>query len=183
MTENAPSWTEYPVVSGLLVFDRPQQVDAARASVNCFFDQSWPNKELVVFNATRHRLTPWYRKRRYREITLKPRFPAEMLALCAENANGEWVMNWMPDCWYDAEYIKTHMEHRAKNRLLVLRHKQVYSLTDRKLLIVSNDSVLCWSFYRHIPVKFDKPILDQFEDVAYLDNPAHLVVKFASEIV
>lgn len=169
-----------------MVFDRPQQITAARASIECFFGQNWPNKELVVFNATRHPLVPFHlrwRQKRFVEIKLKPRFPAEMIALCVENANGEWVMNWMPDCWYAPEYMRTHMDHRAKNRLLVLRHKQVYSLKDHKLLVVSNDSVLCWSYYRHLRVDFGRPILDQFEDVAYMDNPANLVVKFASEIV
>jgi hypothetical protein len=184
VTENAPSWTEKPVVTGLMVFDRPQQVVAARSAIQCFLDQNWPFKELVIFNATQHALVPWWKRLNVREIRLKPRKTNEMLALCAENANGEWLVNWLPDCWYHPDYLLSHMHHRDKQRIVVFRHKQAYALKDKKTVIVSNDSVLCWSFYRHFPVDFvNKPLIEQFTHVALVDNPANLIVKFASEIV
>lgn len=169
-----------------MVFDRPQQITAARSSVECFFAQNWPFKELVVYNATRHRLIPWWKRRAHAlEIRLKLRLPGQMLGLCAENANGEWLVNWSPDCWYDPEYLGTLMQHRHKSRLVLLRNKQVYSLKDKKVLVVSNDSVLCWSLYRHFPVNFEAKmaLTEQFTDVDKLNNPAHLIVKFAREIV
>lgn len=167
-----------------MVFDRPQQAKAARASVNCFFSQSWPNKELVIFNATPHSIIPWWRRwQNFNEIRLKARFQSEMLALCVENANGEWVVNWLPDCWYHADYVTSHMRHRGKDQFVLFRHKHVYALKDRKLVVVSNESVTSWSFYRHFPVNFEKPLIDQFNRVVQVDNPANLIVKFAREII
>lgn len=171
-------------MTGLMVFDRPQQNVAARSSIACFFSQNWPCKELVIYNTTCQRLIPWWKhRRRALEIRLKLRLPGQMLGLCAENANGEWLMNWMPDCWYDPNYISTLMQHRQKNRLVLLRNKHVYGLKDRKTLIVSDDSVLCWNMYRHFPVNFETPIIEQFTELEALNNPAHLIVKFAREIV
>jgi hypothetical protein len=167
-----------------MVFDRPQQITAARASVDCFFAQTWPCKELVIFNATAHRLLPWWSRRRALEIRLKPRLPHRMLALCMENSNGEWCANWLPDCWYDPGYLAAHMKHRDKQRLVVFRQKQVFSLTNRKFVVVTGHAVQSWSFYRHCPVDLEgKPLAEQFTDILEVDNPANLIIKFASEIV
>lgn len=165
-----------------MVFDRPQQLVAARASVDCFFSQRWPNKELVVFNATPYPLTPWWRRRRAREIRLKPRQPGEMLAICAENANGEWCVNWQPDCWYHPDYLSMHMRHREKSTLVLFQHQHVYSLRERELSIASGYDN--WSFYRHFPIDFvNKVLVEQFPTVMRLDCTANLIVKFAREII
>lgn len=169
-----------------MVFDRPQQLTTARASVASFFAQNWPFKELIVYNATQYRIIPWWKRRpRVREIRLKLRLPGQMLALCAENANGEWLANWLPDCWYHPDYLSTLMQNRSKTRLSLLRNKQVYALKDKKLLVVANDTILCWCYYRHFPVNFEAkaPITEQFTDVAHINAPAHLAIKFAREIV
>jgi len=166
-----------------MVFDRPQQIAAARASVRSFFSQNWPYRELVIFNSTEHRLLPWWRKERCLEIRLKHQQPHEMLKLCAENANGEWFVNWLPDCWYDDQYLRCILKHREKGRLVVLKHKRVYSLAAKKLAVVTNSDIPCWSFYRHFPVNFELPLAPQFGDVMEVNNSAHLIVKFAREIV
>ena len=169
-----------------MVFYRPQQLTAARASVGSFFAQNWPHKELIVYNATPCRLIPWWKRRpRTKEIQLRIRLPGQMLALCAENANGEWLANWLPDCWYHPDYLSTLMQDRGKTRLSMLRNKQVYALKDKKLLVVTDDSIPCWCCYRHFPANFEAkaPLTEQFTDVAYADAPANLLVKFAREIV
>lgn len=167
-----------------MVFDRPQQIAAARASVACFFAQNWPCKELVIFNATAHPLRRWW-EHRCLEIRLKPRPPERMLSLCMENSNGEWCVNWLPDCWYDPTYIGAHMEQRAKDHLVVFRQKQVYSLVDKRFVVLTTTDIPAWSFYRHYPVDLEAkaPLTEQFAKVLEVDNPANLIVKFASEIV
>lgn len=167
-----------------MVFDRPQQITAARASVACFFNQTWPCKELVIFNTTEHALRCWWFRQPCLEIRLKPRLPERMLSICMENSNGEWCANWLPDCWYDPGYLALHMEHRDKQRLVLFKQKQVYSLTDKKFVVVSGHAIPAWSFYRHNPVDFEaKPLAEQFTDILEVDNPANLIVKFASEII
>jgi len=46
------SWTEHPLVSGLMVFSRPNQIRAAQAAAASFFAQDWPHKELVAYTTT-----------------------------------------------------------------------------------------------------------------------------------
>lgn len=184
---NEKNWLDFPLVSGLMVFDRPQQLVSAKASVECFFSQAWPNKELVVFNATPYPVvTPrWWQDRKCLEIRLRRRSTAQMEALCLENSSGEWCLNWLPDCWYSPDYIKTHLQHRDKEQLVTLRHKRVYALREKKLVGISNESVPCWSFYRYFPVDYESKtaVPAQFNGIIEVDNPSHLIVKFAREIV
>ena len=167
-----------------MVLDRPQQATAARASIECFFAQKWPHKELIIFNSTGHRLVdscPW----RYREIELRQRQPAQMLSLCFENSNGEWCLHWMPDCWYHSKYTEYHMAHRHKTHLTVLRNHRVFDLKNKRLVPSSDKTAVHWSFYRHFAVELESavPLEKQFNVVDELDNPSGLVVQFAREIL
>ena len=186
-------WVTLPPVTAIMVFDRPQQFTAARASVENFFAQNWPYKELIVYNTTQHSLFPVWREwlanfplcsaRRSLELRLRPLPLPDILKLCVANSNGEWCLIWLPDCWYHPDYIKFHMEHRDKQRLVTLRRKQVFALADRTLATVLDDTIPCWSFYRHVPVNFAEPLPNQFTGVVTLDNPAGLLIKFARELV
>jgi len=176
-------WIEQPLVSALMVYDRPGKSTVAAESIASFFRQDWPFKELVVFNATDERIAPvWWRRLNYREIKLRPRTPAKMLELCAENADGEWCLNWHPDCVYRADYIRTHMSRRDKLKLVMLCRKQAYSLSENRLAAVTGADIPCWSFYRHHGVDFCLDLQSQFSEVEVIDNPANLVTKFAREI-
>jgi hypothetical protein len=174
------SWTEHPLVSGLMVFSRPNQIRAAQAAAASFFAQDWPHKELVAYNTTDHRLVPLFGpKRRYREIKLRPRTPAQMLQLCLENASGEWCVHWQPDCFYDPRYITAHMRYREKRRLTLLRRQQVFALGTQQLAVTSSLTASCWGLYRHYPVSMETELNNQFMDVRVLDNQACLLTKFA----
>jgi hypothetical protein len=181
--ENA-SWIEYPLVTGLMVFDRPAQYRAARASIDSFFAQIWPNRELVIYNATAIRLVPrlWAGRRTIREIRLKVWRHDMMLAICSANGNGEWCASWYSDCIYNPEYLSTHMAHRDKQRLVMVKHRQVLSLIGHEIAIVSDMAVPAWSFYRHYAVDFAKPITGQFGEVLVLDNDPALITQFVREI-
>lgn len=165
-----------------MVFERPEQLPAAHASIDSFFSQSWPNKELLVFNSTQHSLRRWWQRRRYRELRLRHRLPGQMLELCLENCSGEWCAGWQPDCWYHPDYLQLHMKHRAKERLVLFKHMRIYALQSRRLM-VTNSRDACWSLYRHFPFNPQLPMVEQFEQTARIDNPAHLIVKFVREIV
>lgn len=176
---------DYPLVTGLLVFDRPRQAAAARYSIDSFFSQKWPSKELIVFNATSCSILPRRKHRSgFKELRLKAPTIQHALHLCVANANGEWLANWMPDCWYHPDYLSTLMQQRDKTQPVVLRHKQICSLVHKSFSIISSDAVSCWCCYRHHgELCFDDPFSAQFPAVKYLDNPAHLVVKFVREIL
>lgn len=182
MAGNELSWTEQPLVTGLMIFDRPGQYRGAQYSVESFFGQSWPRKELVIFNATALKLVPTFGPRRaINEIKLRACSHELAVSVCAANSNGEWCVFWEPDCIYDGNYIGTHMAHRDKQRLVVFKHRQVYSLSDHQIAILSDEALDAWSFYRHMP-DFSKPLQPQFAHVLKLDNPANAIVQFVREI-
>lgn len=105
-----------------------------------------------------------------------------MLELALENSIGEWCLNWLPDCWYHPDYLEHHLKRRAKNRIVLFRHARIYSLKDHKM-VIANGGVPSWSFYRYFPVNMQTSLSEQFEDILRLNNPAHLLVKFAREIL
>lgn len=169
----------------MMVFDRPAQILAARASIDCFFAQNWPHKQLVVFNATAIKLKRWHDRRNIIEIRLRSRPPHKMLGLCFENSSGEWCFNWLADCWYHPDYVKEHMQRREKSTLLVFINKRVLCLRDNQYVVIENDSVPAFSFYRHSPIDFDtgRALVDQFAKVMRYENDARLLIKFAKGVV
>lgn len=186
MLENVSNWIEYPLVSGLLLFNCQLQVEVARASIECFFDQSWPSKELVIFNTTQLKLNRWKYRKRCKELRLQQYSYDHAINTCVANSNGEWCANWMHDCWYDPNYLSMHMQLRDKQRPVVFKHARAYSLKQQNMCYLTSSSLVpCWSFYRHYPfnLRSEQPVLDQFSDRICVDNPAQLVVKFVREIV
>src|SRR5579885_3543805 len=103
MAESA-SWTEQPLVTGLLAFHRPGQERVTRNSIASFFEQAWPNKELLVLNPTNLRLLPRWRLKNVREIKLPILDEWLALTILHECANGEWCALWRSDTLYDCEY-------------------------------------------------------------------------------
>src|SRR2546430_12928049 len=92
------AWPEQPLVSGLMVLNRPAITQMAREACRCFFSQTWPAKELLVFNATGTKLVHWSFLRRLfrnflseiKEICLRRMDRGAALNVLKENANGEW---------------------------------------------------------------------------------------------
>lgn len=183
MDNNEKSWIDFPVVTGLMVFTNPQQFTAARASVDCFFAQSWPHKELVVFNSTKLKLSRWWRKTNPTELHLKYTNYAKAIEICRDNSSGEWCFNWFPDCWYEASYVSKFMEFKNKRQLTMLKNVDVFSLKDQSRATISGSVIECWSIYRHFSVDFNTPIKNQFPNVVEIDNSPGLIIKFASEVI
>ena len=188
MATEKQSWLQFPLVTALMIFDRVQQLKAAKTSVDCFFDQNWPNKHLIIFNTTNCPLLPRNRFKKRRpglEILLKAMTTQKMISLCFHNSNGEWCLNWMPDCYYATNYIETHLAHRDKKTIVIFKNKQLRSLISNQTKIINDPNIFpCWSFYRYFPVDFEssKSLFSQFIFQSYVDNPANLVTKFVDEV-
>lgn len=177
------TWLEFPLVSGLMVFTRPEQLVAARASVESFFAQDWPHKELVVYNSTKCRFkSHWPSARRVREMNLRAISLPRMEQLCLENADGEWCLKWLPDCVYEPGYIGAHMAQRDKQRLTVMGRVQALALSTNELLTIAGLCAPSWCFYRHHTVDFAQELSSQFASVEVLSVQASLVTKFACEV-
>ncbi len=175
------SWPGNVTVSALMVIDRPALIDFARVAQECFFQQTWPSKQLVVFNATATPLNRW-KRRNVREIKLR-RLPRPlMLRILRENADGEWCVLWDADCWYDPCVIGLHMQVAERETTVLFRHTTAYSLTDQKAYVISDDRIQHGSFLRMAKIDFEKPLYAQTTRLQMVDAPAHCVVKFVNKI-
>lgn len=164
-----------------MVIERPGLIPAARAAQHCFFRQTWPFKQLVVFNATNKRLNVWPRSR-VKEIRLRRMPVAQMLHILRENADGEWCVLWDCDCWYDRSVLERHMRVAERETAVLFRNSTAYGLSDQRAYVISDDRVLHGSFLRAAKIDFEKPFYRQLARLKVIDNPADLIVKFVNRI-
>lgn len=178
------NWAEQPLVTAVLIFTCGDHLHSARASVKSFLAQDWPHKELLVYNATQHSLRPawWQGSARVREIKLRRQSEAWMLQLCFDNAQGEWCLIWLADCYYATNYIRYHMQHRDRLQLVQLRRKTAYILSTRQQATIINDTIPSWSCYCRRALDFSKNLPEQFAGTRILDNPAGLLTKFVNAL-
>ena len=169
------------MVSGLMIIERPGLLKAARIAQRCFFRQTWPLKQLVVFNATGRRLN-FFPKRRVLEIRLRRLPRAQMLHILRENADGEWCVLWDCDCWYDRSVIDRHMRVAERETAVIFRNITAFSLVDQKGYVISDDRIIHGSFLRASKIDFENPFYRQLARLKIVDNPADLVVKFVNRI-
>ena len=165
-----------------MVIERPALLDFARLAQECFFNQTWPQKQLLVFNATGLPLNRWP-KRHVRELRLR-RMPRHlMLHILRENADGEWCVLWDADCWYEPTVLAEHMKAAERETAVVFRHVTAFSVTDKKAFTISDERVIHGSFLRLSQIDFQQPFYRQTPRLKLLDVPAQLVVKFVNKIV
>lgn len=174
-------WPGSLMVSGLMVIERPALLESARIAQDCFFQQTWPYKQLVVFNATDKPLNRWP-QRRVKEIRLRRLPKPLMLHLLRENADGEWCVLWDADCWYDSTVLDHHMRNAERETAVLFRNATVYSLADKKAYVISDDRIQHGSFLRLAKVDFSTPFYRQLPRLKVIDNPADIIVKFVNRI-
>lgn len=73
---------------------------------------------------------------------------------------------------------------RAADRetAVLFRNVTVFSLSDQKAYVISDDRVQHGSFVRAAKIDFEKPFYRQLTRLKIVDNPADLIVKFVNKI-
>jgi len=159
-----------------MAYSRPERRKLAVYSAKSFLAQTWPNKELIIFNATRNRLLLFPRLG-VREIRLRQRSIGEMLNICLENSNGTWNTIWWDDCIYRADYLTTLMKEATPGALVLLRNKTIWDKGQNQAFATENSSIVCPLFPRCHPVGLGLDLSAQFEVVKHVHNDADLIVK------
>ncbi len=178
-------WPEYPLVTAVLIAQRTDRLPFARQSIKSFLSQSWPLKEIFVYNATGEKLGLSHKS--MREICLRPMPLGTMRNICIENSNGEWCVLWDDDCWYSEDYIEAHMAKRDKETAVTLRSKTIYSVADKCSGVIDDNRIMSLSFFRLYPAKFQEDgsiaqFCQQFQKVKVVDNDPRVMVKFVSKL-
>jgi hypothetical protein len=158
-------WHTHPYVSGLLCLTEPSRLVLAQKAVDCFVQQNWAHRELVVLNATGQALPRLKHPGcGLRTVSLLPK--SDLLQLAGSLAEGEWCVTWRDDCWFEPDYIRAVMDAADKRHVVVASPISVYSLTEQRRQDARTDLLSCWfrlgpraSEQRHV-------------------SAAHLVLKF-----
>jgi hypothetical protein len=159
---------------------RPDRLAYAKLAAIRYFRQDWPQKHLVIFNATGERVGVPH-KQWLLEIMLRPMPWHQMIALCRHNANGQYCTVLYDDTWYGDHYLSTLMECADQETLVLLKRKLRYSVTEQKGYIVDDDRIACPLFPRLHPAQLGAHFSDfatQFHQVCHADGPLDCAVKF-----
>ena len=159
-----------------MVFSRPGRRKLALLSLRSFLAQTWPRKELVIFNATNRRLL-WLPRRSVKEIRLRARPKLKMLELCWENCNGAWCTFWWDDCVYEKGYLDQLLASAQPGTLLLLKNKTLFDKGLNRAFTTDSPDIVCPLFPRGQALDFSQEIVPQFPAQTNLYNDPALVVK------
>jgi len=107
------SWRK-PKVSALMITGKnPERYPLARVSLDCFFDQTWSNKEMVIINHGTEKVCR-VADPRVKEVFVE-KFPGvtlgDMRNWSIENASGDWCMTWDDDDWHHPTRMQNQMDN------------------------------------------------------------------------
>ena len=111
---------EQPLISCLMV--TANRAHIARVAIECFSDQTWPNKELVIIDDGvedySDLIASFECADLVRYIKLQPANPrlslGELRNLSIEEAHGEWCVQWDDDEWYHPERLAVQLNAAAQ---------------------------------------------------------------------
>jgi hypothetical protein len=117
--ETATSRNDHPLVSCLMV--TANRAVIARVAIECFSEQTWSNKELVIIDDGEEDysdlITSFDCADLVRYIKLQPANPrlslGELRNLSIEEARGEWCVQWDDDEWYHPERLAIQLNAAA----------------------------------------------------------------------
>lgn len=114
-----------PLVSCILVFGDKDRMRIARKSVNQFVAQSYPNKQLVIINATDTPITTVRHKQIKELTTTDDQTTGAMRNFALDNCDGDWVYpHWDDDDIYD-RHLLTYMVNGCKTGRATLLGAQI----------------------------------------------------------
>ena len=113
--ETAASRNDQPLVSCLMV--TANRADIARVAIECFSEQTWLNRELVIIDDGEEDYSDMIEgfdcSDLVRYIKLQPGSPrlslGELRNISIEEARGEWCVQWDDDEWYHPERLAVQL--------------------------------------------------------------------------
>lgn len=161
---------EEPKVSAVMLTGKcTERYALARVAVQCFFDQTWGNRELVIVNHGDQSLVngdPRIREVRIDrpdDMTL-----GEMRNLSLDQASGDYVIQWDDDDWHHPKRIETMMEWRDKGQVIALRWQTRINLLTGSVYYNECKTGQQMSILHHAGEPFRYPRMDCREDTVFM---------------
>lgn len=136
MSDAAGSEAGVPLVSGIIVVGDDERINLARSSVTSFLRQTYPNKEVVIVNASPEKAVldkQWPTLREFRVNPVEYPTIGALRNKAIEEANGEWILPFDDD---DHSHLHRMFMQMAVRRdgCCVMANKQVRVDIDRHTL-------------------------------------------------
>lgn len=177
---------ENPKISALMLTGRNRARFAlARVAVQCFLDQTWPNKELIIVNHHPEiSLADGDPRIKEVKVVKNERFMlGDMRNASIENATGEWCIQWDDDDWHHPTRMARQWEvaHRVPHALTTFDWQVRCNLLDGAAFYDKMDGGQHMSimFSRSVPQRYfslnireDTAFKKEFPETVSIDNAA-----------
>ena len=122
-----------PKISALMITGKsPERYPLARVSLDCFFDQTWSNKEMVIINHGTEKVCSVVDPR-VKEVFVE-KGPGitlgDMRNWSIENSTGDWCMTWDDDDWHHPTRMQNQMAHSRERHITTYMWQVRCSLTN-----------------------------------------------------
>jgi len=108
-----------PLVSVVMVFGDATRLRTAQRTVQCFVEQTYVRRQMVIINGTDKPVTnvAWDK---IKELPVAKEDLSSLRNIGLTNADGEWIMPWDDDDWHHPERIAFQMAHRREGMACLL---------------------------------------------------------------
>lgn len=174
-----------PKVSALMITGKnSERYPLARVSLECFYQQTWANKEMVIINHGLEKVCKVQDPRVHEIMVQKP--PGTTLGdlrnLSIEGSSGDWCMTWDDDDWHHPTRMENQMKVRQDDHLVTYVWQVRCSLTNMcafydKMPTGQQMSVL---YPRSLPVRYES--LEAREDTKFMNWFGSRVVRIDNHV-
>lgn len=176
------------LISALMITGKSEErYDLACMAVDCFRDQTWDNKELIVINTSPS--APWFDGvENIREFKTDEKPLGELRNLSYEKAEGDYFIQWDDDDYHAPNRMEWQYKHHEEDHLSLLERQVRYDIIKHKGTVFSFNSGIEGTMF-HGPTDFSYPDMDKGEDSEFCNqfrdddkvnvqnNPASLYIR------
>lgn len=195
-----------PVVTAVMITGMHNaRYSLARVAIECFKNQTYPNKELLIVNHGEQSLFDG--DERIFELRIKKRKAAtvgDLRNTALDHAKGDFVISWDDDDWYHPDRIATQMAAQKDDAAVLLQNRIAFSFENGCGLYLSSpkgseatilhprnvdfrypsllrrsDTVFARSFKNRIVVKNDPGLYIRFHHGLNLWDANHIMLHLA----
>lgn len=180
---------DVPLVTALMVTGKDEtRPFYARRAIDCFLQQTYPNKELLIINHGRESVfTPDVRIRELRIMKAHDQTLGSLRNIGLDFARGSLILTWDDDDWYHPLRMEVQIAAYQSDSAILLKNQIRYSFQSRSAFILHAESGIHSTIlhscgvpfrYRDLTYGEDTDFLHNFQNVIAVDNDPSLYIRF-----
>ncbi len=184
-----PYFEPSPLVTAVMITGlHRERYPLARIAIECFKNQTYPNRELLIVNHGPESLADADpRIRELRIIKKNTDTIGDLRNFGLKHAAGEFILNWDDDDWHHPERIATQMSVQEEDAAVFLRNRIHHSFLNGCAQVVDSPGGAHATILHPRAVKFRYPSMVRGSDTAFalnfrkrtiIDNDPSLQIRF-----